>query len=281
MTKRTNPNNATFPARGRGRVTSISMPAEREEALIGGVVNDVVRVGDTVRRSTGPWTPSVHALLRHLQSVGFRYAPQVLGIDDQGREVLTYIAGRPSLRPWLPVLRSDAGLIEIGNTLRDLRSALNDFVPPADAVWRTEPAPGSSAMRHGDVGPWNMLWDGERLVGLIDWDCAEPAPPLWDLAQAAWYTVPLFRDEHHLHACGFDTKPDLRHRFHVLCEAGDADPSSVLDALANLQAVEQRRVAELGRAGVAPFAAFLARGDVAELDDEMAKLARQRSELLA
>jgi hypothetical protein len=255
--------------------------AEREDPLVGGVVNDVVRIGDTVRRSTGPWTPSVHALLRHLHNVGFRYAPEVLGVDDQGREVLTYIAGRPSLRPWLPALRSDAGLVEIGNMLRDLRSALSTFVPPADALWRTEPVPGAREMRHGDVGPWNMLWDGERLVGLIDWDCAEPAPPLWDVAQAAWYTVPLFRGERHLRACGFDAQPDLRHRLHVLCEAAGADPSAVLDALADLQAVEQRRVAELGQAGVAPFAAFLARGDVEELDVEMAKLARQRSALLA
>ena len=33
--------------------------------LAGGNLNEVVRVGDTVRRPTGPWTPAVHALLHH------------------------------------------------------------------------------------------------------------------------------------------------------------------------------------------------------------------------
>lgn len=41
------------------------MPREPEIRLSGGWVNEVVRTGDTVRRSAGPWTPAVHALLRH------------------------------------------------------------------------------------------------------------------------------------------------------------------------------------------------------------------------
>ncbi|MEK8169329.1 hypothetical protein NKH77_04555 [Streptomyces sp. M19] len=35
----------------------------------------------------------MHALLAHLHEVGFRAAPRPLGIDDQGREVLTYLPG--------------------------------------------------------------------------------------------------------------------------------------------------------------------------------------------
>jgi hypothetical protein len=46
-----------------------------------------------VRRSTGPWTPAVHALLRHLKTTSFDGAPRVLGIDAQRREVLTYVPG--------------------------------------------------------------------------------------------------------------------------------------------------------------------------------------------
>ena len=50
-------------------------------------------MGDTVRRATGPWTPAVHALLRHLETAGFEAAPCVLGVDDDGREVLSFIEG--------------------------------------------------------------------------------------------------------------------------------------------------------------------------------------------
>src|SRR3712207_8027153 len=48
----------------------------------------VVRVGDTVRRPAGRWTPAVHALLAHLHEAGFRAAPRPLGLDERGREVL-------------------------------------------------------------------------------------------------------------------------------------------------------------------------------------------------
>ena len=36
------------------------------EPLVGGNVGGAVRIGPTVRRLTGPWTPAVHALLEHL-----------------------------------------------------------------------------------------------------------------------------------------------------------------------------------------------------------------------
>jgi hypothetical protein len=53
----------------------------------------VVRVGDTVRRPAGPWTPAVHALLDHLHQVGFEGAPRALGVDERGREILTFVPG--------------------------------------------------------------------------------------------------------------------------------------------------------------------------------------------
>ena len=59
----------------------------------GNMSSGVVRVGDTVRRPAGPWTPAVHALLSHLHDVGFHGAPRPLGIDELGREVLTFIPG--------------------------------------------------------------------------------------------------------------------------------------------------------------------------------------------
>lgn len=39
-----------------------------EEPLAGGnMAGEVRRVGTTVRRWAGPWTPAVHRLLRHLE----------------------------------------------------------------------------------------------------------------------------------------------------------------------------------------------------------------------
>ena len=51
---------------------------QQEVPLIGGNTSTVVRVGDTVRRNAGPWTPAVHSLLHHLERVGFTGAPRAL-----------------------------------------------------------------------------------------------------------------------------------------------------------------------------------------------------------
>jgi chloramphenicol 3-O-phosphotransferase len=71
-----------------------------EERLPGGNAGGAVLVDGTVRRPTGAWTPAVHDLLRHLEQRGFTGAPRVLGIDEQHREILTYLPGEiPQLRP--------------------------------------------------------------------------------------------------------------------------------------------------------------------------------------
>ena len=67
--------------------------SEREEPLEGGNLSVVVRVGETVRRPTGPWTPAVHALLDHLEAKGFPGSPRARGLDEQGREILTFLPG--------------------------------------------------------------------------------------------------------------------------------------------------------------------------------------------
>ncbi len=66
---------------------------DNEIALPGGNVGGAVRVGDTVRRATGPWTPAVHALLNYLADAGLTGIPRVLGFDDRGREILEYLPG--------------------------------------------------------------------------------------------------------------------------------------------------------------------------------------------
>ncbi|HEY1175017.1 MAG TPA: phosphotransferase [Phytomonospora sp.] len=248
-----------------------------EETLAGGNVNIVSRVGDTVHRPTGPWTAAVHALLDHLAAKGFPYSPRAHGLDERGREVLDFVPGDVAMRPWPEVLLGDEGVREVARALRELAEATADFTPPPGAVWRTDalPAPGGG-VRHGDLGPWNTVWDGDRLAGVIDWDFAEPAPPLWDLAQAAWYFVPLRPG---WEASGFTAEPDRRHRLRVMCEEYGAEPREVLDALAAVQSLERDRTATLGAAGVEPFATFLARGDLDEFTAEARWLAERRDGL--
>ena len=63
-----------------------------EEPLYGGLQDArVFRVGDTVRRPAGAWTPTGTALLAHLGRKGFP-SPRPLGLDAKGRETLTFLS---------------------------------------------------------------------------------------------------------------------------------------------------------------------------------------------
>lgn len=236
--------------------------------MSGGMVNDVVRVGDTVHRTAGPWTTTVHALLTHLHQSGFRYSPIPLGFDDQGREVLTYLDGVPAIRPWPATVRSDDGIRQMAAMIAELHTATASFPDRDDYVWRMGGAPGRGprTIRHGDLGPWNMLWDGNDLVGLIDWDFAEPAPALWDFAQLAWYAVPLDPEPDAWVRYGFTTEPDHQRRLDIICETAGCTPPELLQALRAHLACERDRITTWGPSGVHPFDSFLERGFVSEID---------------
>jgi hypothetical protein len=78
----------------------------------------------------------VHALLHHLERVGFGGAPRVIGFDEQGREVLTFLDGVVATRPWPPLLRTEAGLNGMAALLRAYHQAVASYVPPESARWR-------------------------------------------------------------------------------------------------------------------------------------------------
>jgi 8-oxo-dGTP diphosphatase len=164
--------------------------------LLGGNVGGAVRVGGTVRRARGPWTPSVHALLRELRgAAGLVEVPRVYGFDARGREVLEYLPGRvPEPDVETP---SDELLGDAMRWLRRFHDAVAGTSLPGP--WRaTSSAPGAGELLcHNDFAPYNVAVStsatGERLVGVFDWDLAGPATRLEELAFAAWNWVPMWQ----------------------------------------------------------------------------------------
>jgi hypothetical protein len=132
-----------------------------EETLAGGNTVGALRIGDIVHKQAWAWTPTVHALLRHLEDAGFDGAPRALGFDDQGREMLTYLPGETAggRFPWPAWAFTDATLTQVGQWLRRVHDVTADFVPPADERWfagspRSRPAwPGNSRW----AGTWPCL----------------------------------------------------------------------------------------------------------------------------
>jgi hypothetical protein len=164
-----------------------------EERLPGGRLHGAVRVGETVRKPGGRWTPAVHALLRHLEDVGFNGAPRSLGVDDTGRHIMTYLHGETvgDQVPWPAWAWTDETLVQGARWLREYHDAVASFVPPEDAVWRLSTAVvRGSPVCHNDVTPYNVVWR-QGIVGMIDWDLTAPNDPRRDVAQACVGFSPL------------------------------------------------------------------------------------------
>lgn len=166
---------------------------QQEIPLAGGNLSTVVRVGGTVRRPLQPWSAAVHGLLRHLEARGFVGAPRFLGIDDRGREILSFIEGEVGAYPLSPYMWADEVLVGIMRLLRQLHDATASFVAPADATWQfVYPNPAQhEVIRHNDVAPYNTVIVGGRPRALIDFDTAGPGPRIWDVSYAAYTFVPL------------------------------------------------------------------------------------------
>ena len=154
-----------------------------EVPLLGGVnAGEVVRVGDTVRRRTGPWTSVAHALLQHFEREGFDGAPRVLGIDELGREILTFAPGCAIAPGAVEMLRDDELLFALGRLVSDFHRASATFEPPTNFRWPFAPDPaGGPILLHNDLGAWNIVSGADRLT-IIDWDGVSPGRPEWELA---------------------------------------------------------------------------------------------------
>lgn len=164
-----------------------------EVPLQGGNLSQVVRVGDTVRRGAGPWTPAVHALLQYLERAEFDGAPRARGVDSRGREVVTYVEGDVFQYPMPDFVWNAETLVSVARLLRRYHDTIRGFVPPPDAAWQIMVgAPRSGpVICHNDIAPYNMVFRGHVPVAFIDWDTAAPGPALYDVAHAAWRWIPL------------------------------------------------------------------------------------------
>src|SRR5262245_24935459 len=110
------------------------MTDRKETPLTDGGRTPVVRRGNNVARETGPWASTVHSLLRHLEEVGFKGAPRVVGagFDERGREVPTYLEGEViNPAPW-----TQDGMAELGALLHRLHDATASYQVPSAATRR-------------------------------------------------------------------------------------------------------------------------------------------------
>ena len=251
-----------------------------EVALAGGNMTAVVRVGDTVRRAAGPWTPTIHAFMRHLRASGFAAVPEPRGLDEHGREVISLLPGAPATYPLPDFAWTDATLAAVARTLRAFHDASAGFVAPPDARWRWPAHEPAEVVCHNDFAPYNLMFEGGRLTGVIDLDLASPGPRVRDMGYAAYRFVALTDPGNP------DTPPrdlaDQRRRLAAFCAAyGEPaiGPSDVVDAaIAKLRELTAF-IREAAAAGDPAQQAVLGRGDVAIYERDIAYLEQAATRL--
>lgn len=160
-----------------------------EEALAGGNMTDVVRIGDSVHRAPRPTTPTIHRLLAHVRRAGVTWVPEPRGYDEQGREVLSFIEGEVphALPDWI---WSEAVLGDVARALAEWHAATAGF-DRAGGVWGLPARLPDEVVCHCDFAPYNCVFREGRFAGAIDFDLCAPGPRLWDLAYTAYRFVPL------------------------------------------------------------------------------------------
>ena len=206
-----------------------------EIPLVGGDVNPVVRVGDTVRRPPQP--SGVRALLRWYEQVGFDGAPRFLGEDEAGREVLSFVEGEPA---FAPVPAGDDVVAGIGRLLREAHDAQAGFVPPPGAEWQRPPVGEAEVVAHLDLFWTNVVFRHGLPAALIDWELAAPATRVVEVALAATFWASIRIDEQVL-AWGLPLER-RGERLRLLCDAYGLDAGERARVLPELIAYRRTRI---------------------------------------
>lgn len=213
-----------------------SDPPTHETPLSGGNVNDsVVRAGNTVRRHTGPQSPTIHRLLRHLETRGFSASPRFLGHDDKGREVLSFVEGEPGVPA--QVFLTEGALTAAATLLRTYHDASADlaFTDADQWAYRFPDHGRWEVICHNDFAPYNLVFVDGRPAGIIDFDLAGPGPRLRDVAHLAYWMVPLSFHSEELKAAALKDLDNGSHRLKRFCKTyGVACDEALLTMVADV-----------------------------------------------
>jgi hypothetical protein len=230
-----------------------------EEVLSGGITNAgaVVRRGEIVDRPAQPHAPAIHRFLKALPEHGFTGAPKPIGLSD-AREQLTYVTGDVALMPYPAWSMTDTALTSVGALLRRFHQASSAIPLEPGIPWATDLADprGGTMLCHSDACVENVVFRDGEAYGLIDFDMAAPGRPLWDVAMAARYWVPMLDPET---AARFPpyTGLDPVRRLRILADGygmSAADRTELLSVVEEVTVVERADIAARIEAGDAASA---------------------------
>ena len=239
-----------------------------ESLLPGGFINRVVRDGDTVRRNPGNRAEFAHKLLRHLEQRGWPGSPRLLGVDGQGREVLTFLDGYVAWQSPTDRVSSPGSLAEVARLVRQFH----------DLTAGTPLAGDQEVVCHNDLSPKNTVYrdNGESMhpVAFIDWDIAAPGARIHDVAHMCWQYLNL--------GPAVDDLSAASHRVRLMCDAyGLDDRSPVVETILWWQDRCWRGIDAGAEAGDPAMASLRASGAVRSVRAAYDWVLRHRAEIEA
>lgn len=233
--------------------------------LEGGFVNTVDLVeGDLLQRTGGPWSPACQLLLSHLQRAGFALAPKPRGLRGPDLEFVSFIPGESC--SWSEAgVRTDSlnAVRNVAASLASYHSHVRSFGIPPTLTWRNPLLrEDADLICHGDFWAGNVIWRGEEVEGIIDWDFARPGLAIQDLAHLAWNTVPVTTSDRRL-AMGFDRNQSPYERLSALREGyGDFSAREILEWVKRGISREIEETEILAAEGMFPWTRFAADGNI-------------------
>jgi hypothetical protein len=252
--------------------------------LEGGIFSDVVRSGQTVVRSQGSWSASVHAYLKLFEQRGLSFTPRYIKSTEDGREQLSFIEGEVAHYPLNRDVQSETALLSVAESIRKFHDVSTE-IPLNDREVSSESHLAMpldlDCIGHHDLGPWNFVFQGKTVAGIIDWDFAGPSNRLWDLCYAAHRFVPLSCPELS-QRFGWPANVDRRARLATFCRAygKPATPMSIVDFTLIRLAVEVAHIGQQIAVGNPAFARHAEEDHGSDYRADIAYLASHRESLI-
>jgi thiamine kinase-like enzyme len=163
--------------------------------LSGGNLTSIYKKNETVLREQKPWSSTIHRVLLHLEKVGHTNSPRFIGIDDSGKEVLSFVPGDCKFDyPFTNDEQEQLLIIKnVAEMMRKYHDASLSFERTERDNWMFSynGQLEKEVICHNDIAPYNITFVNDIPYGMIDFDTCCPAPRIWDIVYALYRFVPF------------------------------------------------------------------------------------------